>query len=118
MPDYLQKYYELATVVRTDVVAEGRQFTMDAVADLTDWCGGQLETRDGNTVLVVPPGSVGPGGVAQLGDYVMHYGAEWWVEPAGGFTNRWHPGDQDVPASAPERMYAPFTVTYGESPWS
>jgi hypothetical protein len=119
MPQYLQRYYELRPVVRQDVVAEGRQFTMEAVAELAEWCGGELELRDdGRHVLVVPPGPVGPGGVAELGDTVMRYGVEQWVEPAGGLLQRWHPADGEIPDEPPERVYPPFTITQGENPWS
>lgn len=119
MPQYLQRYYELRPVVRADVVAEGRQFTMEAVPELAEWCGAELQLRDdGRHVLVVPAGPVGPGGIAELGDYVMRYGVEQWVEPAGGLLQRWHPADTEVPAPLPERIYPPFTITQGENPWS
>lgn len=118
MPSYLQKYYELTAVVRPDVVAEGREFTIAAADELAEWCGGELEVRDGRHVFVVSPGPVGPGGVAELGDYVMRYGAEQWVEPAGSFTSRWHAEGVDVPVEPPVRVYEPFDVVQGHSPWS
>jgi hypothetical protein len=118
MPQYLQRYYELHAVVRPDIVAEARQFSMAAVEDLAAWCGAELELRDDRHVLVVPPGPVGPGGVAELGDYVMRYGVELWVEPAGGLLQRWHPEGAEIPQDPPERIYPPFTITQGDNPWS
>jgi hypothetical protein len=119
MAQYLQRYYELHAVVRADIVAEARQFSMDAVAELAEWCGAQLELRDdGRHVLVVPPGPIGPGGVAELGDYVMRYGIEQWVEPAGGFRQRWHSAGDEVPDEQPTRVYPPFHIDHGPNPWS
>lgn len=117
MPNFLQRYYELHTITNADTVAEGRQFTPSSAADLSEWCGGEVRTEDGQTVFVVPAGPASAEARAKLGDFVMHFGIEWWVEPAGGLYQRWHDSSVPVEPIAAVRMYAPYSITYGANPW-
>lgn len=117
MPEFKQQYYEIHTVVRDDIVVEGRLYAPDTVDDLAEWSGGSVETRDGEAVFVVPAGPVSPEAVAQLGDHVMRLGPEWWVEPAGSFTQRWHDAAAETPVVEPARLYAPFDIVPGVNPW-